>query len=605
MNPKKQNIQLISKLLFRLLPIQILLAAVSAVNGIVSGLFASNFIGEEAMSAVALYAPVTQILSAVNLMLVGGSQILCGQYMGRNQKERANSLFSLDLIIAGGIAVVIVVLLLPVSLFDLTRFAVADDAARALFNRYILGQTIGVIPLMLGQQMAAFLSLENCARRTTSASLVFIAVNFILNYVFVVKLEYGAFGLALASSLGLWAFFLIQLEYFVRGRGLLRFKLRGCRGEDAGGIFRIGLPGSLSQGYQTIRRLVVNSLVMTFVGSVGLSAFAASDMLLGIVWAVPNGMLAVSRMMMSISIGEEDRRTLADVMRVLFRRFVPLMAGIAVVISACAVPLTRLFYQDMTAPVFGMSVWGFRLLPLCMPLSLIYMHFVCYGQESGKDMLVHILSILDGVVCVAGFSAILVPLVGVRGVFEANILNGIVTTLVILGYAFIRNRRAPRTMEELMVIPEDFGVPDEQRMDLSVKSMDEVVSVSEAVQAFCTEQGIDERRARLSGLCMEEMAGNVVSHGFVMDKKDHTVDVRIVRREDSVILRIRDDCIAFNPAERLKVMAPAVTVDGSAADDIDSYGALADNIGIRMVYAMAQDVSYQSILGLNVLTIRI
>ena len=60
-----------SNLLFRLLPIQILLAAIGSINGIVSSLFASNTVGVEAMSAVGLYGPVNQFVSAVSIMLVG------------------------------------------------------------------------------------------------------------------------------------------------------------------------------------------------------------------------------------------------------------------------------------------------------------------------------------------------------------------------------------------------------------------------------------------------------------------------------------------------------------------------------------------------------
>ncbi len=587
---QKDNLKLIEKIMFRLLPLQILLAVIPAVNGIVSGLFASNFIGEDAMSVVALYAPVTQLLSAVNLMLMGGSQILCGQFMGRNQKDRASSLFSLNMIISTIIACVIMVILLSSWAFDLTRFIVKDAQIRVLFNRYIAGQAVGIIPLMLGQQMSAFLSLENRMRRTTAASVAFIVVNFILDYLFIVVMHYGVFGLALASSIGCWVFFLIQLFGFAGEKGFLRFSLRNCQFRDFEQILKIGLPGSLSQGYQTVRRLIVNSLVLTFVGSVGLSAFAASDMLFGVVWAVPNGMLAVSRMMMSISIGEEDRQSLANVMRVMFRRFVPIMAAISVLISVFAVPLTRMFYQDPSAPVFDMAVWGFRILPFCMPLSMIMMHFVCFGQEANKQILVHTLSVADGVLDVAGFSALLVPFVGIRGVFEANILNGVVTTLIILIYSFIKNGYFPRNMAELMVIPETFGVPAGQRMDLSLKTIDEVISVSEAVQTFYEEQGIEHRRAMLAGLCMEEMAGNVISHGFTKDNKKHTVDVRVVRKNNDVIMRIKDDCVYFDPIERLKSFDP---------DDPFR------NVGIQLATSIAKDVSYQSILGLNVLTIKL
>ena len=43
---------MITKLMFRLLPAQILLNAVNAVNGIVSSFFASNYVGVDTMSAV-------------------------------------------------------------------------------------------------------------------------------------------------------------------------------------------------------------------------------------------------------------------------------------------------------------------------------------------------------------------------------------------------------------------------------------------------------------------------------------------------------------------------------------------------------------------------
>ena len=127
-------------------------------------------------------------------------------------------------------------------------------------------------------------------------------------------------------------------------------------------------------------------------------------------------------------------------------------------------------------------------------------------------------------------------------------------------------------------------------MDLTVRSMDEVVTISQRVQSFCLERGIDPRRAYLAGLSMEEMAGNVVDHGFVKDSRSHTIDVRVVHKDDDVILRIKDDCVPFDPGERQQL---------AEGDDITK------NIGIRMVFRIARDVQYQNILGLNVLTIRI
>ena len=584
------NMKMVSKLLFRLLPVQILLAAVGAVNGIVSSFFASNYVGINAMSAVGLYSPLNMLITAISIILVGGSVILCGKYMGENRQDKMQEVFSLNLVLSILTALVFVALFLVMGLFDLTGLLTKDPVVRPLFNRYLLGQAIGVLPLMLSNSFAAFLSLENRGKRTIAASLIYIIVNILLNFLFVQVLHLEELGLALASSLGMWVFMGVQAQVYLSGKSHFQFSARSVAWRESGGIFRIGVPGALSNVYQTARGLIVNHLIEAFVGSVGISAFAASDNLLRIFWAVPMGMLAVSRLLISVSIGEEDRQTLTDVMRVMFRRFVPLMCAICAVLIACAVPLTRLFYRDPSESVYMMTVWGLRILPLCMPLSIICMHFTCYAQASGKQGLVHILALLDGVVCVAGFTALLIRAIGMNSVYIANVLNGVVTTLVIVGYAWLKRKRLPCNMEQLMVIPEDFGAPESERMDLSLRSSEDVVSVAEQVQAFCTDRGIDARRAYLAGLSMEEMAGNIVDHGFTKDRKRHSVDVRVVHKDGDVILRIKDDCVPFDPGERQTI---------AAGDDITK------NIGIRMVFKMAQDVQYQNILGLNVLTIRI
>ena len=583
------NAKMLTKLMFRLLPVQILLAAVGAVNGIVSSYFASNYVGVVAMSAVGLYSPINMLFTALYTMLQGGSAILCGKYIGQNRQEKVQNVFSLNLTLSLLLGGLFAALFVVFGLFDLTGFLTNDEAVRLVFNRYLLGQAIGIIPFVVGNQLPAFLAIENKNGRTLTASLVYIAVNVILNFLFVQVLHMEAFGLALASSLGMWAFFGVEAQYFLSGRSHLRMRPTSAWG-DLGPVLRVGYPGALSYGYQTLRGLIVNWLITLAVGSVGVSAFATADNVLRIFWAIPTGMLAVSRLFMSVSIGEEDRQSLADVMRVMLKRFVPLMCAVCAGIILCAVPLTRIFFRDPAEPVYGMTTWGLRILPLCMPLSIIYMHFVCYGQASGKQWYVHILSLLDGVVCVAGFTALLIRAVGMNSVYIANVLNGVVTTLVIIGYAWLRKKHFPRNMEELMVIPDDFGAPESERMDLSVKSMGEVVSIAEQVQHFCLAHGIDSRRAYLSGLAMEEMAGNIVDHGFTKDGKQHSIDVRVVHKDDDVILRIRDDCVPFDPGERQQL------VEGEE---------ITKNIGIRLVFNIARDVNYQNILGLNVLTIKI
>ena len=590
MHEQRSNTKIVTRLLFRLLPVQILLCAVGAVNGIVSSFFATNFVGIDAMSAVGVYGPVGMLATSIGTILTGGSAILCGKYMGQNEREKMQSVFSLTLLLSLFVAVVFIAAYVPMGLFDLTGFLSKDVSVRAYLNKYLLGQAIGMVPLLLGNTFAAFLSIENKGKRTFTASVIYIAVNILLNFVFVQMMKLEAFGLALASSLGMWIFLGVQAEAFVSGKSHFRLSFPKMNWRETGQIFRIGLPGAASNVYQTGRGLIVNWLLESYVGSVGISAFSTANYLLAVFWAVPAGMLAVSRMLISVSVGEEDRQTLTDVMRNMFTRFVPLQCIISLLIILCAVPFTTLFYQDPSQSVFQMTVAGFRILPLCMPLSIICMHFTCYGQTSNKQFLIHTLALLDGIVCVAGFTALLIRPLGMNSIYIANVLNGVVTTIVIVVYAWLKNRHLPRNMEELMVIPADFGAKPEDRMDLSVQDMEAAVTVSRQIQDFCEEHGISKRSSYLAGLSMEELAGNIIDHGFSKDKHSHSVDVRVAKKENDVILRIKDDCVPFDPGERQKL-----------TDNED----ISKNIGLRMVFRMAKDIKYQNILGLNVLTIRI
>ena len=68
--------KLLTRLFFRLLPYQILLIVISAVNGIVDSLYASNSIGQSAKSAIGLFGPFNHFLYAASIVFVNGRQ--CG-----------------------------------------------------------------------------------------------------------------------------------------------------------------------------------------------------------------------------------------------------------------------------------------------------------------------------------------------------------------------------------------------------------------------------------------------------------------------------------------------------------------------------------------------
>ena len=581
---------LTQRTMFRLLPVQILLASVGMINGIVSSLFASNFVGVKAMSAVGLYSPVNLAVVALTIMLVGGATIICGEHIGRNDPDGVQNIFALDIAVSGIIAIIVTVGHLIFGLVG-SVIAIADDPEiNRMLAMYVLGQAVSIFPLFIGSQLSTFLSLDNKGKRATVASLVYIVVNFILNYLFVGVLRMEALGLALAPSLGLWIYFLVQAPCFISKDAPMHFSFKGLNWRDSWKIIRVGAPGAVGNAYHAARGIIVNSLIIASVGAVGISASTAANSLLSLFWIIPDGMLVVSRMMFSVSVGEEDRQSLTDVMRTALFNFIPILLVLSFVIMLLAEPLTRLYYRDPSDPVYMMTLMGFRILPLCMPLSIIMTHFSCYWQASERRIPVHILALLDGVIGTVVFTVLLIGSMGMSGVYLANVLNGLIAPVFVLIYACIYKKGFPRNIDELMAIPEDFGVPVYGRMDLILQDMESVIGVSSALQQFCGERGIDRRRAFFASLFLEEMAGNIIKHGFSADQKKHSVLVCLACRPETLILSLKDDCVPFNIEQRRQMM-----------DQED----MTKNIGIRLVSGLASEMHYQNILGLNVLSIRL
>jgi len=95
--------------------------------------------------------------------------------------------------------------------------------------------------------------------------------------------------------------------------------------------------------------------------------------------------------------------------------------------------------------------------------------------------------------------------------------------------------------------------------------------------------GADRRTANTLAHCVEETAVNIICSGFT-DGKPHRIDLRVVAKNGSFIIRVRDDCPELDPEKQLRQHDPSQ---------------LADDLSVRMLYAMAKDVQYTYALNFN------
>ena len=586
---KKADSKIISNMFFKLLPVQIILVAVTSLNSIIDSAMAGNLIGPQALTAIGFFWPVITFMNMVTAILSGGATILCGKFMGKNQTERSKSVFTLDVLVVLSVSAILTLfsLLLP----DILGYCLGarGDIIRPVAD-YLRGYALGYFPILMASQLSSFLQLERAERLTYVATAVMMILNAFLDYYLVGVMGMGLFGLGLATTISSWVFFIIQAVYYFSPKAIIRFSLRSIVAADLKDILSIGFPEGLSQFCQMIRGLFLNYAILRYVGENGMSAYSAVMSVAGLYFAVIAGIGASSRVLISIYSGEEDRAGLVEVMKTALYKGMALAAVVNLVFILAAAPITGIFYPDRTTEVFDLALWGFRLFPVSMVLACFRIIFSNCFQCTGRVRFVSLLSIVDGVLGTVVTAAVLLPLMGGMGIWITQVVNGFYAIIMIIIHAWFINRKLAMDTESLMTLEKGMGVPKEDRLDVTVGSSGEIVNISEKIIKFCEQHHIDGRRAYFSGLCFEEMAGNIVEHGFA-DRRKHSIDIRVVcKGEDELLLRLRDDCRAFNPKEFSGLFE---------SEDITR------NIGIRMVSKISKSMEYQNMLGLNVLTIRV
>ena len=141
----------------------------------------------------------------------------------------------------------------------------------------------------------------------------------------------------------------------------------------------------------------------------------------------------------------------------------------------------------------------------------------------------------------------------------------------------------------VLLLPDTFDVYDSDKLDVTVTMIEEVMDLTDAVWKFCDNHGCDTTTRNHLVLSVEELAGNMIRHGFT-DNKPHCIEVRILKKRDGYCVRFRNDCLIFDPLRQIQLLS----------DEDPTY-----HIGLRMISGIASDIQYTCVLKLNNILVKI
>ena len=571
------SLEIVKKTYLRILPVQILSLLIPAINVMIDSVITGKYIGTEALASIGLFVPISTLIG-ITYVIVVGTQILCGRAIGSGDKKRVVSLFSTCMVTLGTFSLVLSIICNVFSNPLAMLLGAVGENVR-LTSSYVTGYSYGIIGQVLAGMLTFFLPLNNDKNRSYLSIATMVTTNIALDVLFVTVWSMGTFGMGLATSISYLASFAILLTGFFDRKKTMYFDVKELDFRMLPEAIPLGLPSLMFTAGCTLKAYIMNLSMMKTIGTDAVAVINVQNSVISIVGSVPQGCAAAFSALAAISYGEEDREGFVAAFRYATKVGLVLSAVLTFLIMASADFMPLLFFQSGD-PACAIAKRMFIIFPSFLIFNVIFNIFLRCYQSQGKMHFVNIASFVEslimGIIIVIG-----APLIGTDAAWIAFPITEIILLFVIF---LIRLKEG-----SWLRLDADFGAAESEKKEFTTISMDDVVRASESIIKFCKEKGMSGRDSMIAGLCIEEMAGNIINYGFI-DGKKHNIDIRVVIKNDLLTIRIRDDCAAFNPVDRMDKFYP---------DDMGKC------IGIRMIGKLTKDISYYNSVGINTLLLKV
>ena len=581
---------MIRKIFRQMLVTQILSAMTVMLCILVDSMMIGRFLGVDPMTAYGLANPVLLIFAAYGAMLSAGIQVMCGKTMGQGDRAGTDACFSVSVVLALGVAIAGTVLVLlfvsPLSTLLGAGRPSPDNPVFFLTQDYLRGFIIGAPAFIVAQIMVPFLQISGNRVRLALAVVLMTVSDIVFDLLNVFVFHGGMLGMGLASSLSYYLALAVGDIYFFKKDCMFKLKLKAVKAKLCAELLKYGVPTVINSLAMVVLVFTLNKILLSVGGNLAVASYSVISTVANICFCFGAGVASVALLLSSIFYSDEDRTAIYTLVKTMTFYAVVLDAGLIILVLLLAPALVSVFLTDpaaRTMTVLGLRLFSFSLLPSALNTS-----FKNYYQGVNRTRITEIISILQNMTFPVLSAFVLSRFWGTTGVWISFLCGELLTLTVICIIVRCRNKKLIPLAESFSLLPADFGVRDEDRIEITVRSEADMQEALSKVAAFCKSHDESVRNSTLIPLCVEEMVNNVLEHGFEKNRNNQSVDVRILFKGDSRVIRIRDNCVNFDPVEYLKL---------HESDDPVAH------IGIRMVMKMVKSANYVNSLGLNNLTL--
>ena len=559
----------------------VLTAAASQLAHTADSMIVGHVVGPDAVSAINLVLPLVEVLNCMGFLICFGANAMCAQAIGSHDMDKVARVFTSTIITVMTLGLAVS---LGISLFSQQIVSLMSEEPRlnGMAYDYIHTYAMGGWLQMLSYGLCLFVATDGRPRMVTIAVVAGAIANIAVDIVTISILDMGVDGAAI-GSLSMFTINILILTGYLRKPGSsYRLKLPG---KSIFGIFKAnvkeGAPITVSNSLMAITIMLINDIVLRFLGSDGLFIWSVCLQMLLLSYVFIDGVIESMFAIGGVLMGERDLKGLEILVK----------QALIVIAMLVAVVIVMMYMPGFIGHLFGVTAGSELALELDRVLRIFALMLIPFAIT---QILLSTYQILGydktSVLTATAQTAMLV--IGVWAVAE---IEGIelwwgffaACTLVLLfqvGYTSARSRITQVRISPLTMIPSDTGGPT---FDRSVGyNVEEVCSTLTDIDTFLKNSNISAGNVFKINLCCEELMTNIAQHseGSVLD---HTFDVHIHVSGEGVFVTLKDAGKPFDPIKAGKMADPNIGTKGN------------EHLGLRLVTNIIPNITYKYMYGQN------
>lgn len=395
----------------------------------IDGIFVSRGVGETALAAVNIAMPFVNFIFAISMLFSTGASTIISIYIGKNNIKKANEIFSFNLFCMLTISLLITLL----CLLNIDRISLFLGATENTF--YLVKDYLKIIISFNG-----FFIISYCLEVLTKADgypylaivgmIISALTNIILDFLFVIVLDFGIKGAAYATIISQGVSFIFFLSHFMSKKSKLTLTKFEFKVKYLKRILSIGFPDAITELTSGIVILLFNQTILIYIGESGIVTYSiicyVGTLVIMTMIAITQGMQPLC----SYYYGKEEFKTIKKLIKIGLKAVSISSIAIFIICIVFAKEIVYIFIKDSSSPLFTYSISAFRLFSssfLVLGFNVLVSGYFASIEEAFKAT---IISISRGLIFISLALFSLSFYFGDTGIWIATLISELICLLL-------------------------------------------------------------------------------------------------------------------------------------------------------------------------------